>query len=106
MVIFFILKQKTAYEMRISDWSSDVCSSDLSDNFHPGMTTMQMIELAPDQCRLVIKYVTLEEENASRLAERMQTPGSIGDAFHDKADYHALKVYCECEWATKSRPSG
>src|SRR3546814_20438876 len=28
--IFFFFKQKTAYEMRISDWSSDVCSSDLS----------------------------------------------------------------------------
>src|SRR3546814_5619536 len=28
-VVFFLFKQKTAYEMRISDWSSDVCSSDL-----------------------------------------------------------------------------
>src|SRR3546814_6831655 len=28
--MFFFFKQKTAYEMRISDWSSDVCSSDLS----------------------------------------------------------------------------
>src|SRR3546814_3954272 len=29
MFYFFFFKQKTAYEMRISDWSSDVCSSDL-----------------------------------------------------------------------------
>src|SRR3546814_5046341 len=29
MLYFFFFKQKTAYEMRISDWSSDVCSSDL-----------------------------------------------------------------------------
>src|SRR3546814_2579469 len=28
---FFFFKQKTAYELRISDWSSDVCSSDLGD---------------------------------------------------------------------------
>src|SRR3546814_3026693 len=28
--LFFFFKQKTAYEMRISDWSSDVCSSDLT----------------------------------------------------------------------------
>src|SRR3546814_6840109 len=28
MIFFFFFKQKTAYEMRISDWSSDVCSSD------------------------------------------------------------------------------
>src|SRR3546814_6551727 len=31
-VLFFFFKQKTAYEMRISDWSSDVCSSDLEYN--------------------------------------------------------------------------
>src|SRR3546814_16188937 len=30
MLVFFFFKQKTAYEMRISDWSSDVCSSDLA----------------------------------------------------------------------------
>src|SRR3546814_2368473 len=29
-LLFFFFKQKTAYEMRISDWSSDVCSSDLA----------------------------------------------------------------------------
>src|SRR3546814_11160966 len=29
-LVFFFFKQKTAYEMRISDWSSDVCSSDLA----------------------------------------------------------------------------
>src|SRR3546814_17916852 len=29
MIFFFFFKQRTAYEMRISDWSSDVCSSDL-----------------------------------------------------------------------------
>src|SRR3546814_4629356 len=31
---FFFFKQKTAYEMRISDWSSDVCSSDLRGRSH------------------------------------------------------------------------
>src|SRR3546814_2049869 len=37
-MFFFFFKQKTAYEMRISDWSSDVCSSDLGidrNNFYP-----------------------------------------------------------------------
>src|SRR3546814_4104732 len=33
LVFFFFFKQKTAYEMRISDWSSDVCSSDLIHSF-------------------------------------------------------------------------
>src|SRR3546814_14099699 len=38
ILCFFFFKQKTAYEMRISDWSSDVCSSDLKaspDHFPP-----------------------------------------------------------------------
>src|SRR3546814_8699888 len=34
VVFFFFFKQKTAYEMRISDWSSDVCSSDLLGGRH------------------------------------------------------------------------
>src|SRR3546814_3318593 len=41
-VACFFVKQKTAYEMRISDWSSDVCSSDLQDRDVPG---------APDHAR-------------------------------------------------------
>src|SRR3546814_5064976 len=43
MILFFFFKQKTAYEVRISDWSSDVCSSDLGaghfqgqEKDHPG----------------------------------------------------------------------
>src|SRR3546814_4105885 len=37
LFVFFFCKQKTAYEMRISDWSSDVCSSDLGEcSEYPG----------------------------------------------------------------------
>src|SRR3546814_6587837 len=35
LVLRFVFKQKTAYEMRISDWSSDVCSSDLMSHQPP-----------------------------------------------------------------------
>src|SRR3546814_2845908 len=41
-LIFFFFKQKTAYEMRISDWSSDVCSSDLDPTYRSG-ATMQLL---------------------------------------------------------------
>src|SRR3546814_3747690 len=41
MYIFFFFKQKAAYEMRISDWSSDVCSSDLPDAGGPGLSGAQ-----------------------------------------------------------------
>src|SRR3546814_15488442 len=37
LVVVFFFKQKTAYEMRISDWSSDVCSSDLANYCIPDL---------------------------------------------------------------------
>src|SRR3546814_1576500 len=42
--LFFFFKQKTAYEMRISDWSSDVCSSDLW-AYSTGGSPMQIAKL-------------------------------------------------------------
>src|SRR3546814_16374620 len=44
-VVFFV-KQKTAYEMRISDWSSDVCSSDLLTACAPGDVAISAISFA------------------------------------------------------------
>src|SRR3546814_6154101 len=44
VLYFFFFKQKTAYEMRISDWSSDVCSSDLlaGGRHRPGQSTNRL----------------------------------------------------------------
>src|SRR3546814_14091608 len=47
MCVFFF-KQKTAYEMRISDWSSDVCSSDLIGHFAAIGPTLFSANLDPD----------------------------------------------------------
>src|SRR3546814_5310016 len=63
VVRFFFFKQKTAYELRISDWSSDVCSSDLV-NYTDGnviqirsaFRTATQIEFAPGE---VIKFVAM-----------------------------------------------
>src|SRR3546814_12908690 len=44
---FFFFKQKTAYEMRISDWSSDVCSSDLHSAFESPLASTAV---APGDC--------------------------------------------------------
>src|SRR3546814_5754730 len=47
-VCFFFFKQKTAYEMRISDWSSDVCSSDLWSewvDFVPGLVNARHFDV-------------------------------------------------------------
>src|SRR3546814_341035 len=58
--LFFFFKQKTAYEMRISDWSSDVCSSDLPEtgygyieagneiDGHPGVNAVATFTEKPD----------------------------------------------------------
>src|SRR3546814_4678485 len=49
-VVFFFFKQKTAYEMRISDWSSDVCSSDLLrlDSPRPRRRALQALRRGPE----------------------------------------------------------
>src|SRR3546814_4511386 len=44
---FFFFKQKTAYEMRISDWSSDVCSSDLIHPLYGGELLVDFTGLRP-----------------------------------------------------------
>src|SRR3546814_13505467 len=44
MMSFFFSKQKTAYELRISDWSSDVCSSDLGLTEDPALLDVQIGE--------------------------------------------------------------
>src|SRR3546814_13813732 len=44
--MFFFFKQKTAYEMRISDWSSDVCSSDLEGHVTGVAATVEDLEEA------------------------------------------------------------
>src|SRR3546814_8105778 len=42
LVVVFFFKQKTAYEMRISDWSSDVCSSDLRGRYRSMFKILRM----------------------------------------------------------------
>src|SRR3546814_6153580 len=52
LCIFFFFKQKTAYEMRISDWSSDVCSSDL-------LTVVPGADLQAREIAHILKMVAL-----------------------------------------------
>src|SRR3546814_19464777 len=53
---FFFFKQNTAYEMRISDWSSDVCSSDLGDD-PSGLRRVRRVVERVRQRRLVLDDV-------------------------------------------------
>src|SRR3546814_9312720 len=53
----FFYKQKTAYEMRISDWSSDVCSSDLDLLFHRVQRIQRSHRFLEDHRDLVATHV-------------------------------------------------
>src|SRR3546814_19885389 len=67
-VFFFFFKQKTAYEMRISDWSSDVCSSDLA-----LARTLQIVE----RCRFSLDelaYQYPEERDNPALTPQQTLP--------------------------------
>src|SRR3546814_10758994 len=50
---FFFFKQKTAYELRISDWSSDVCSSDLIGGRNLGPRPMELLLMGVGACSAV-----------------------------------------------------
>src|SRR3546814_18962552 len=70
---FFFFKQKTAYEMRISDWSSDVCSSDLEDS----------VDAATDFRELYLQTIVHREERVV-VEQSLAESGLIAD------DKHAL----------------
>src|SRR3546814_1898246 len=60
--MFFFCKQKTAYEMRISDWSSDVCSSDLfcaKEIVHLQQQVRSWTHLTPVQQRRLMAHLRL-----------------------------------------------
>src|SRR3546814_4595732 len=72
----FFFKQKTAYEMRISDWSSDVCSSDLIETVAhntPDKIHTIVIDPAtgrrPHHCRAVAAALALEGDLARQAAK-------------------------------------
>src|SRR3546814_9208400 len=71
--IFFFFKQKTAYEMRISDWSSDVCSSDLT-------TMLRMVPL-PQGGGSSAHHPKAADQFAGRVSPILSThSGKIGRA--------------------------
>src|SRR3546814_4438636 len=70
-MIFFFFKQKTAYEMRISDWSSDVCSSDLP--LVAAVFTGAEIAASPDPAGLADTWPLIMRAKASYY------PGRSGD---------------------------
>src|SRR3546814_7053534 len=69
--VFFFFKQKTAYEMRISDWSSDVCSSDLEIGYAIPVTSIISMTILIDGGKLferkfLIRVLRSEERRVGK----------------------------------------
>src|SRR3546814_5429975 len=78
--MFFFCKQKTAYDMRISDWSSDVCSSDL------GFGTKRAAELARAEIGHAGEFFDRQfgSKIAPRIAKRRLDPVTLGIEFEQR----------------------
>src|SRR3546814_13796209 len=98
MCVFFFFKQKTAYEMRISDWSSDVCSSDLlmgdADTGRP-RCAHHVLEMAFDPCLQAFEGDFLDKaQHLDHVARhRVHHVGTKAGGMHT----HTLKM---CRWHT------
>src|SRR3546814_1028305 len=84
--VFFFFKQKTAYELRISDWSSDVCSSDLLENLAvdasaasgDGALIAVAAGVAPNYS-IAIENVSVRGPGKGRLDGIAMAPGTFAD---------------------------
>src|SRR3546814_17623907 len=81
MLIFVLFKQKTAYEWRISDWSSDVCASDLNDPEAEALVTWRWHGLKPD---LASKPVPSGEQDKQPDRQPPQGPVARGRGYPDR----------------------
>src|SRR3546814_7515105 len=67
---YFLFKQKTAYEMRISDWSSDVCSSDLHPHHLIGAFEDRMdAQVAPETLDRIVAQIAIAAEQLQRVVD-------------------------------------
>src|SRR3546814_6018899 len=93
MFVFFF-KQKTAYEMRISDWSSDVCSSDLGGQRRGVRGLEHPVPLAVDHRALLLRVAAPEQEHQA-LALAVEGPDDmVGEAFPARSEERRVGKEC------------
>src|SRR3546814_21062491 len=105
---FVFFKQKTAYEWRISDWSSDVCSSDLSSSPCPGAASSNYPMVAENyskQRRDMAKKIGLGQKgrNARGTAAAADTPKRGGGSRKQQERSEERRVGKECVSTCRSR---
>src|SRR3546814_6200533 len=82
-VCFF--KQKTAYEMRISDWSSDVCSSDLLKNTRNILRSTEFFLICCETATIFSMDSSLSARAVALAAEQAQPEAGAGAGLRDSA---------------------
>src|SRR3546814_16006082 len=73
--MFFFFKQKTAYEVRISDWSSDVCSSDLTGAPFDSFLTLRGLRTLDARLRV-------HQENAAAIAAQLDAHPAVATVYY------------------------
>src|SRR3546814_4191929 len=100
---FFFFKQKTAYEMRISDWSSDVCSSDLDGKVVGGLAAYELQKFEQARSEFYIYDLAVAADHrrrgiATALLEQLKQIAAIRGAYvvfvqADRDDAPAIALY-------------
>src|SRR3546814_4974827 len=74
---FFFFKQKTAYEMRISDWSSDVCSSDLDRTLETAQPALRHVSTdTPPAAEAAIRDLRQTSRALRSVTEKIEDQGA------------------------------
>src|SRR3546814_13542091 len=86
-MLFFFFKQNTAYEVRISDWSADVCSSDLQvaeRGIGPPVQQRHPVIIGAD-----VHPAFVDADLGRRLHRRLVFPGEVGAFIESPEIFHA-----------------
>src|SRR3546814_15531028 len=103
--VVFFFKQKTAYEMRISDWSSDVCSSDLRRRTKRSGEA-RSAWLAPRTCAALHAWLKRAEIAAGPVFRRVHSDGRLGEPLLGQAIARRFKSLAAAAGLEATRVSG
>src|SRR3546814_10347047 len=84
MLFFVFFKQKTAYEMRISDWSSDVCSSDLRES--ASLTPTGASAWSRSRRLFMVDFLSFRDDEAT------QEPTVTLESFQGQSNATAVRI--------------
>src|SRR3546814_4617178 len=117
IVFLFFFKQKTAYEMRISDWSSDVCSSDLRESLR--LRQARGSHVTSTDCLALVEHPATQNRDICRdvpclwaltrsrsgfgpfYPQRLSPPRAIGGGLERVSAIGITTVISRCRFALK-----